>query len=133
MDKTRWNEIQAIILFAIAILIFTSLITFSFADLSIFTSKPNVPVSNFAGLFGVYIGAALFFLMGLSSYVIPLLVISWAIARLYGVTPQKVHFKLFGTFFLILASSSIFSLFGKGDNSFRFSLGGVTGLIFSDF
>jgi S-DNA-T family DNA segregation ATPase FtsK/SpoIIIE len=133
MDKTRWNEIQAIILFAIAILIFTSLITFSFSDLSAFTSKPNIPVRNLAGLFGVYIGAALFFLMGLSSYVIPLLIISWAVARLYGITPQKVHFKLFGTFFLILASSSIFSLIGKGDNAFRFSLGGIAGLIFSDF
>ncbi len=133
MDKTRWNEIQAIILFAIAILIFTSLVTFSFSDSSIFTSKPSVPVKNFAGLFGVYLGASLFFLMGLSSYVIPLLVVSWAVARLYGVTPQKIHFKLFGTFFLILASSSIFSIIGKGDNSFRFSLGGITGLVFSDF
>lgn len=133
MDKTRWNEIQAIILFAIAILIFTSLATFSFSDLSVFTSKPNVPVHNRAGLFGIYIGAALFFIMGLSSYVIPLLIISWAIARLYDVTPQKVHFKLFGTFFLILASSSIFSILGKGENSFRFSLGGIVGLIFSDF
>ncbi|MFA5142740.1 MAG: DNA translocase FtsK [Candidatus Omnitrophota bacterium] len=133
MDKTRWNEIQAILLFAVAILIFTSLITFSFQDLSAFTSNPNVPVRNFAGLFGVYIGAALFFLMGLSSYVIPLLVVSWAVARLYGITPQKILFKLFGTLFLILASSSIFSLIGRGDNSFRFSLGGIAGLIFSDF
>ncbi len=133
MDKTRWNEIQAIILFTIALLIFASLITFSFSDLSIFTSKPNVPVKNFAGLFGVYIGAGLFFLMGLSSYVLPILIITWAVARLYGITPQKIYFKLFGTFFLILASSSIFSIIGKGDNSFRFSLGGITGLVFSDF
>jgi S-DNA-T family DNA segregation ATPase FtsK/SpoIIIE len=133
VDKTRWNEIQAIILFAIAILIFTSLITFSFSDLAAFTSKPNIPVKNFAGLFGVYIGAALFFIMGLSSYVIPLLILSWAVARLYGITPQKVYFKIFGTFFLILASSSIFSMIGRGDNSFRFSLGGVVGLVFSDF
>ncbi|MDO8525757.1 MAG: DNA translocase FtsK [Candidatus Omnitrophota bacterium] len=132
MDKTRWNEIQAIILFAIALLIFASLITFSFSDLSIFTSRPNVPVKNFAGLFGAYIGASLFFLMGLSSYVMPVLIITWAVARLYGITPQKIHFKLFGTFFLILASSSIFSIIGKGDNSFRFSLGGITGLVFSD-
>ncbi|MDD5422435.1 MAG: DNA translocase FtsK [Candidatus Omnitrophica bacterium] len=133
MDKTRWNEIQAIVLFAAAILVFISLITFSFSDLQLFTSKPNVPVRNFAGLFGVYLGAALIFMMGLSSYVIPLLILSWAVARLSGITPQKIYFKIFGTFFLILASSSIFSLIGKGDNSFRFSLGGVAGLVFSDF
>lgn len=133
MDKTKWNEIQAIILFAIAILIFISLATFDFSDLGIFTSRPNYPVRNFAGLFGAYLGAGLFFIMGLSAYVIPLLILTWALARFSGITPQKLYFKMFGTFFLILASSSIFSILGKGDNSFRFSLGGMVGLVFSDF
>jgi len=133
VDKTRWNEIQAIILFAAAILIFTSLITFSFSDIALFTSKPNIPVRNAVGLVGVYIGAFLFFVMGLSSYVIPLLIVSWAISRLSGVTPQKVYFKIFGTFFLILAASSIFSILGSGDTTFRFGMGGILGMIFSDF
>ncbi len=132
-DNTRWNEIQAIALFAIAILIFASLITFSFSDLSLFTSRPNIPPRNAIGLFGVYVGACLFFVMGLSSYVIPLLIVSWAISRLSGITPQKIHFKIFGTFFLILASSSIFSILGSTDTTFRFGLGGMVGMIFSDF
>ncbi|MBI5143886.1 MAG: DNA translocase FtsK [Candidatus Omnitrophica bacterium] len=133
MDKTRWNEIQAIILFAIAILVFISLATFDFSDLEVFTSKVNSPIKNFAGLFGAYLGGILFFIMGLSSYCIPLLILSWAVARFSGITPQKLYFKLFGTFFLILASSSLFSIFGKGDdNSFRFNLGGMVGLVFSD-
>jgi S-DNA-T family DNA segregation ATPase FtsK/SpoIIIE len=132
-DNHKWNEIQAIILFGIALLILMCLLSFSFDDLARLTSRPNVPVRNFAGLIGVYVGAALYIVMGVSSYVIPLLVLSWAVARLFGVTPQKVHFKIFGTFFLILASSSLFSIFGGGDNSFRFGLGGITGLVFSDF
>ncbi len=131
-DK-KWNEIQAVILFALALLILISLATFSFSDLKMFTSRPNMPVKNFAGIFGMYVGGALFFLMGLSSYVMPLLVLSWAAARLYGVTPQKILFKISGTFFLILASSSIFSMFGSADNALRFSLGGIVGLMFSDF
>lgn len=134
---SKWNEIQAIMLFAVAVLIFISLASFSFSDIGLFTSKPNVPINNFAGVFGAYVGAALFFVMGLSSYVIPLLILSWAAARLFGITPQKVYFKVFGTFFLILASSSIFSMIGRGDashaQSFRFSLGGIVGLVFSDF
>jgi len=32
-----------------------------------------------------------------------------------------------------LASSAIFSMIGQGDNSIRFSLGGIVGLVFSDF
>jgi S-DNA-T family DNA segregation ATPase FtsK/SpoIIIE len=133
MDKTRLNEIQAILLFAAALLILISLVTFSFDDVGRFTSNPNVPVRNFAGLFGVYIGTALTFVMGLSSYVIPALVIFWALSKLSGITPQKLYLKIFGTFFLILASSSIFSILGKGDNAFRFKLGGIVGLVFSDF
>lgn len=133
MDKTRWSEIHAVILFAVALLIFISLVTFSFSDIDKFTSRPNIPPKNFAGLFGVYVGAALFFVMGLSSYVIPILVLSWALSRLSGVTPQKAHFKIFGTFFLVLASSSLFSILFSGDTSFRFSLGGIVGLVFSDF
>ncbi|MFA6078888.1 MAG: DNA translocase FtsK, partial [Candidatus Omnitrophota bacterium] len=82
---------------------------------------------------GAYLGAVLFFVMGLSAYCIPLLILSWALARFYGITPQKIHFKLFGTFFLVLASSAMFSIIGRGDNSSRFNLGGMVGLVFSDF
>lgn len=133
MDAKRWNEIQAIVLFAAALFILISLASFSFSDIPNFTSKPNSPVNNFAGVFGAYVGLALFFVMGYSSYVMPLLVLSWAAARLFGITPQKVYFKVCGTFFLVLASSSIFSMIGSGDNSSRFGLGGIVGLVFSDF
>lgn len=133
MDKTKWNEIQAILFFAVALLIFISLATFTTSDIPLFTSHVNAPLKNFAGLLGAYLAAGLFFIMGLSAFIIPLLVLTWAAARLSGVTPQKLYFKIFGTFFLILASSSIFSIIGRGDNAFRFRLGGIVGLSFSDF
>jgi S-DNA-T family DNA segregation ATPase FtsK/SpoIIIE len=133
IDKKRWNEIQAIILFAVALLIFISFVTFDFSDVSLFTSKVNNPIKNFAGLFGAMFGGLMFFVMGLSAYVIPMLILSWALARFSGVEPQKLYFKIFGTFFLILASSALFSMCGGQDNSVRFSLGGIVGLVFSDF
>ncbi|MDP3730609.1 MAG: DNA translocase FtsK 4TM domain-containing protein [Candidatus Omnitrophota bacterium] len=133
MNKTKWNEIQAILLFAAALLIFISFITFDFSDLQLFTSKVNHPVRNFAGLFGAYLGAIMFFIMGMSAYCLPILILVWAIARFSGITPQKLYFKIFGTFFLILASSAMFSMIGQGDNSFRFRFGGIVGLVFSDF
>jgi S-DNA-T family DNA segregation ATPase FtsK/SpoIIIE len=133
MDKTKWNEIQGVLLFAAAVLVLISFMTFDFSDLRLFTSKVNHPVRNFAGLFGAYMGAIMFFIMGMSAYVIPVLILVWAIARFSGIMPQKLYFKVFGTFFLILASSAMFSMIGQGDNSFRFSLGGIVGLVFSDF
>ncbi|MBI5123926.1 MAG: DNA translocase FtsK [Candidatus Omnitrophica bacterium] len=131
--KNKWNEIQAVILFAIALLVFISFITFDFSDISLFASKVSSPIRNFAGLFGAYLGAIMFFVMGLSAYVIPFLILTWAIARFSGITPQKFYFKIFGTFFLILASSALFSICGGAENSFRFRLGGIVGLVFSDF
>lgn len=133
MDKTKWNEIQSIILFAAAILIFISLLTFDPSDLALLTSSPNYPVKNFAGLFGAYLAGILFFIMGLSAYIIPALFLAWAVSRYSGMTAQRLYFKVFGTIFLIMASSSIFSIIARGDNSFRFRLGGIVGLVFSDF
>lgn len=133
MDKTKWNEIQGILLFAAALIILISFITFDFSDLQLFTSKVNHPVKNFAGLFGAYLGALMFFIMGMSAYCLPVLILVWAIARFSGITPHKLYFKIFGTFFLVLASSAMFSMIGQGDNSFRFKLGGIVGLVFSDF
>jgi DNA segregation ATPase FtsK/SpoIIIE, S-DNA-T family len=133
IDKTKWNEIQAIILFAIAIFILISFLTFDLYSLEQFTSKPTSPAKNFVGLCGTYMGLVFFFIMGLSAYVIPALVLSWAFARLSGIKAQKLYFKIFGTFFLILASSSLFSICAGSDNSFRFRLGGIVGLVFSDF
>ncbi len=133
IDKTKWNEIQAIILFAIALLVFISFVTFDFSDIELFTSKVNRPIINSVGLFGAYLGAVMFFIMGLSAYVIPILILIWAMARFSGVTPQKLYFKIFGTLFLILASSALFSICGGQELSFRFRLGGIVGLVFSDF
>ena len=133
MNKTKWNEIQAIILFAIAIFILISFLTFDLYSLEQFTSKPASHAKNFVGLCGTYIALVFFFIMGFSAYVIPILILSWALARFSGITPQKLYFKIFGTFFLILASSSLFSICGGAENSFRFRLGGIVGLIFSDF
>jgi DNA segregation ATPase FtsK/SpoIIIE and related proteins len=133
MDKTKWNEIKGILLFAAALLVLISFLTFDFSDLQLFTSKVNHPVKNFAGLFGAYLGAIMFFIMGMSAYVMPILILIWAIARFSGIAPNKSYFKVFGTFFLVLASSAMFSMIGQGDNSIRFSLGGIVGLVFSDF
>jgi S-DNA-T family DNA segregation ATPase FtsK/SpoIIIE len=133
LDKTKWNEIQAIILFAAALLILISFVTADLSDISLFTSRVNEPVRNFAGVIGAVFSAFMFFIMGLSAYVIPLLILVWAVARLSGVTPQKLYFKISGTFFLVLASSALFSMLGGPDNSSRFALGGIIGLAFSDF
>jgi len=133
MDRTKLNEIQGVILFALALLFFLSFISFDPSDVSFFTSEPHAPVRNFAGIFGSYLAAWFFFIMGMSAYAVPSLITVWAVARFFGITPQKVYFKVFGTIFLVLASSALFALLVRGDNAARFKVGGIVGLAFSDF
>lgn len=132
-EPERRNEIIAVLLFALAVFIFISLITFDYGDLSLFSSAPNQPAENFAGKIGAYIGCVFLLVMGVSAYAIPLLIIFWAIARLAGNKPENYWFKLFGTIFLILAVSSTFSLLAGPGMDLRFNMGGMVGVSFSAF
>jgi len=133
MDEKKRNEIYGIVLIAIGTLVLISLISFDFNDLKAFTSRPNYPIRNFAGIFGAYIGLGLFCVMGLSAYVIAILVFMWALARFWGLTPQKIYLKISGTVFLIIASSTLFSMIAGSGSTARFRFGGFVGMMTLDF
>ena len=77
MKQERINEIWGVLLFALSVLVFVSLITYDPNDLRIFTSNPNVYTHNYAGIIGAYVAAALFSLIGFSAYIIPALTLTW--------------------------------------------------------
>jgi len=133
MKETRINEIRVVILVAVSLLIFVSLLTFNSNDLSLFSSNPNIPVNNFAGVIGAYLAGILVFFTGKASFIIPLLGVLWAIARILGRPPQKSYIKFIGTIVLILATSSLFSAMTKGEEAIKFARGGLLGLGFSGF
>jgi len=127
------NEIISVLLFAIAVFVFISLITFDYNDLSFFSSEVNRPVRNFAGIVGAYLGCVFLLVMGMSAYAIPLLVMFWAVVRFAGRKTDNYYFRFFGTLFLILAASSTLSLLSGPAVYTRFRMGGLIGLSFSDF
>jgi len=129
----RYNEIIAVIFFALAVFIFMSLITFDYDDLPFFSSITNTPVKNFAGIVGAYIGCGFLMIMGTSSFGIPVLLSFWAVARIAGVKPEKYSIRFFGTLFLILAISSTLSLLSGPELALRFRMGGIVGVSFSSF
>ncbi|MCM8782053.1 MAG: DNA translocase FtsK 4TM domain-containing protein, partial [Candidatus Omnitrophica bacterium] len=132
LDEAKKNELWAIFFLAVAILVFVSLISFDINDLSMYTSTLNRPPKNFAGIFGAWIGCGLFFSIGLSSYVIPILILFWAIGRFLGTKPQNFYVKLTGTLVFILASSTFLGLLFYEDSTARFQKGGVIGLKVAD-
>ncbi len=133
MDQKKLNEIWAIGLIVATILLFISLLSFDAGDISYYTSIVNSPIKNLAGVAGAYLGGIIFFIMGWSGYILPILTLIWATNRLLGNEPEKLYLKLSGVLVLIVTSSSFFSLFVYDDPSARFRDGGLVGLIFSDF
>lgn len=132
MKQERINEIWGVLLFAVTILIFVSLISYDQNDLPWFTSHPNIYTKNYAGIIGAYIGAALFSLIGFSAYIIPVLTATWAIGKFLGRVPQKFYIKLLGTSVLFIALSAFLSMIGPSQEVVKVHRGGLLGLFFSD-
>ena len=132
MKQERINEIWGVLLFAVTILIFVSLISYDQNDLPWFTSYPNIYTKNYAGIVGAYIGAALFSLIGYSAYIIPVLTATWAIGKFLGRVPQKFYIKLLGTSVLFIALSAFLSMIGPTQDVVKVQRGGLLGLFFSD-
>ncbi|MDD4879143.1 MAG: DNA translocase FtsK 4TM domain-containing protein [Candidatus Omnitrophica bacterium] len=134
MKQERINEIWGVLLFALSVLVFVSLVTYDPNDLRIFTSNPNVYTHNYAGIIGAYVAMALFSFVGFSAYIIPALTLTWSLGKFLNKVPQKFYFKFLGTCFLFIASSALLSLACSPQNSaVKVHWGGLLGLFFSDF
>ena len=128
MKEERINEIWAVLLLALGVIAFISLISFDPQDLSFYTSNPNTPINNFAGVVGAYLAGALAFAIGKAGFVIPIVLLLWSIARFTGNIPQKFYLKVLGGVILITMVSSLFSIIYRYDSVARFSSGGIVGL-----
>jgi S-DNA-T family DNA segregation ATPase FtsK/SpoIIIE len=132
MRERRLNEIKAIILFAMGVIILASLISFTPNDLSFYTSHPNVPPQNLICGFGAYLAGFLLFFIGWSSILLPLFIL-FCCVRLFK--QQSVDFRfvrLFGFIILIMAISSLLTVFGEEATAGRqFTRGGLFGYILS--
>ncbi|MFZ5800901.1 MAG: DNA translocase FtsK [Candidatus Omnitrophota bacterium] len=133
MKQRFISEIKAVIIFAAALIILASLISFTPLDLPWYTSSPNTPPHNFIRLFGAYLAGVLFFLIGWSAYSIVVFLFFWAKNKFIG-KDLGFHFtKAISFLVLFLVLSSLFSLTGNAENYFRMRRGGVVGLLFADF
>jgi S-DNA-T family DNA segregation ATPase FtsK/SpoIIIE len=131
MQKEKLNEIWAILLLTIGVFILLSLITFVPKDIPLYSATPNLPVKNFAGYIGAYTSGALFFLMGVAAYLIPILFLMWGINRLFRTPIQRLSTRIAGTVILILSTSSLASMIIDGSATEEFRYGGTFGFFLS--
>lgn len=101
-------------------------------DLALYTSQPNFQITNWSGSVGAWLSGVCFFSLGVSAYLIPFLVLFWAIVHLLS-PPKKPYRRLLSSVILFLSSSSLLSMTAAQNTNLRFQRGGILGLAFSDW
>jgi len=133
MKKEHINEIKAIIILAIGMLLLASLVSFVPEDLPWYTSTVNVPAKNLVRITGAYIAGSLLFVFGYSAYFLVLFLLIWSWRKF---SSQEVHSKLYKVISFVLLFSVLSALFGmtaSDDGALRFNRAGIIGLVVSDF
>jgi S-DNA-T family DNA segregation ATPase FtsK/SpoIIIE len=131
MIKERLNEITAVILLSLSVIVLISLISYTPGDISFYTSHPNVPARNLVRAFGAYLSWALIFSFGWSSFIFPL-ALFWLAIRKFSKTSQRSWPQAIGFLVLLLSLSSLLCLLPASPREV-FQKGGLAGFIFSGF
>ncbi|MFQ6082240.1 MAG: DNA translocase FtsK [Candidatus Aminicenantia bacterium] len=132
-----YQELIGVILLAIGIIIFLSLVSYSPDDPSWATYTPSAKVKNYIGLIGASISEFLFQLFGLPSFLFPIAFLFLGINYILPKGKKALIPKIVGSLFLILTLSSLFCLLFKRVNwagtEFKLSSGGFIGQSIANF
>jgi len=110
---SHWNDVIAVILGAVAVLVFLCLVTGSSDDRSwLPTSSSSGPIHNWIGVAGASIAAILFNAVGWTAYLIPVLIllIAWRVFQSDNLIPRPS--RVAGFIFFAISLSGLISLFG---------------------
>jgi len=132
--ERRLNEVKGVILVAIGLMIFASLIRFERLDLPFYTSHPNIPAKNLLGIFGAYLGGIIVFLFGRpTSFLTPVLVLLLGIKFFRHQVPYLSIPRILGILILLLSISSLIGMFNLKNEFVRFYYAGFLGAVTSNF
>ena len=131
MNHSHLNEIKAIILIAVGLLIFLGLVSYSPQDLSFLSFPANAPAKNFIRIFGAGFSFGLFFIFGWVSYLLPLILFSWGLDK-FRERAFFLPFRLPGLLLLAFSLASLMAM-TSGLAEVCFRRGGLFGFIFSQF
>ena len=131
MSPRHLNEIKGIVIFAVGILVFLGLISYTARDISFLSYPVNFPAKNLIRVSGAWLSFGLFFLIGWVSFVLPLMLFSWGIAKFR----DRVFFDPFRIPGFILLTISLSALMGisSAQEAISFERGGLLGFACAQF
>lgn len=117
------KEISGILILAACLFIAISLLSYSQNDPSFFIQGVNEKISNWGGVVGAYLAGGLFFLIGFSAYLLPVLLFTVSMELLLRRDfPFKISIPI-SLFFLLISFSGFLSIFASD----KFYAGGFVG------
>jgi len=105
------QEIIALVVASLGLLLFLALVSFNPKDLGFFSYLPNDVISNFIGPFGAYMAGGLVLAFGLASYVVPVAMVIWGIKLIFGAAPDY-RFTVLWFFLMMLGSCALLQMTG---------------------
>jgi len=113
VDHSSWNDVIALILVALAALVFLCLVSGSVTDRTwLPNSSSSLPIKNWTGVAGATVAALLFNSIGWTSHLVPILILLVAL-RVYQsdtLVPSATRFA--GYVFFAISLAGLISLFG---------------------
>jgi S-DNA-T family DNA segregation ATPase FtsK/SpoIIIE len=133
MKQEHINEIKAIVILSIGMILLASLVSFVPEDLPWYTGTPNVPAQNFIRITGAYLAGILLFVFGYSSYALVVILFFWSWNKFSSRDIDFSFSKFLSSLTLFAVLSSLFSMVGPQDSTARFQRAGVVGYVIADF
>lgn len=133
MKQEHINEIKAILILAIGMILLASFVSYVPEDLSWYTSNPNIPVQNLIRISGAYIAGSLFFMFGLSAYMIIVFLFFWSWNMFFQKELEFTPARIISCGVLFLVLCAFLGLLGSQDAVIKFHRSGFMGDITSSF
>lgn len=127
MRQERLNEIWGVFALLLGLFTLASLLFFRPEDIAFYTSHPQTPVHNYAGVTGANLAFWLFLTFGLSAFLIPLLFLLWAGCFFLQRVPEKKIFKFAGLGIALFSMATLVAIAVPQDE--RFNEAGAVGYL----
>ncbi len=133
MHKERWDILVSIGMFTLSLLIFAALISYDPNDIPFETTAVNSDIQNYIGIFGAYLAWGVFKLVGISGFLVPFLILIWAIGKFSTSLKQRLLLRIASVSLLFIFSPAFFSIINSSDPTLQLSRGGLLGFFISNF
>ena len=130
-EEKQRNQLWAIILIIVGILVLVSLLVFSSSQAPFFTSRSYASSDNYIGKFGILVSTYLYLFFGLGAFLVPFVLIGVGVKKFKDGRLEAIFRKGIGLLIFLIAFSSLLYLVGLDISSFLCG-GGLLGLFFSE-